>query len=49
MTDAVKQARREYFKEWRARNKDKVQEANKKFWAKYAAKKKGAQSHETTT
>ena len=30
-------ARREYYKKWRAANKDKVAQHNRKFWAKKAA------------
>ncbi|MBO6229822.1 MAG: hypothetical protein J6O50_04580 [Ruminiclostridium sp.] len=34
---AVIEARRQYQKEWRAANKDKVREHNRKFWEKRAA------------
>ena len=35
-TEAVKNAQREYFKKWRAANKDKVRQYNKNFWEKRA-------------
>lgn len=37
MDEAAREARRAYFKAWRARNKDKVRQANERFWAKKAA------------
>ena len=40
---AVTEAKREYFKQWRANNKDKVKEYNKKYWEKRAAKKQAEQ------
>lgn len=30
------QARRDYYKNWRKKNKDKIKEYNKKFWLKQA-------------
>ena len=33
-------AKRAYYKEWRARNKDKVKETNRRFWEKRAAQLK---------
>ena len=35
-SEAVKNAQREYFKQWRAANKDKVRQYNKNFWEKRA-------------
>lgn len=35
----VKQAQREYHKQWRDRNKEKIRDYNKKFWAKKALEK----------
>lgn len=34
LSESAKQARREYQREWRAKNKDKVKEANRRFWEK---------------
>ena len=34
-------ARRAYYREWRARNKDKVNETNRRFWEKKSAQLKG--------
>ena len=33
---AVKMARRAYFKRWRDKNKDKVKEINNRYWVKKA-------------
>ena len=38
----IVEARREYQRKWRAANKDKVQQHNKRFYEKLAAKKKTA-------
>lgn len=34
MSDAAKEARRDYYKAWRAKNKDRVHEYNANYWAK---------------
>ena len=39
----VKAAQREYFKAWRAANKDRVREHNRRYWEKYAKKRLQAQ------
>lgn len=44
--EAVKEERREYYRKWRAANKDKVREHNRKYWAKRAAQR--MQKEETT-
>lgn len=31
--------RREYYRQWRAKNKDKVRESNRRYWERRAAKK----------
>ena len=36
----VLRAKREYLKEWRAKNKDKVKQHNHNYWAKKAAELK---------
>lgn len=36
MSDAAKEARRAYYKAWRAKNKDRVHEYNAQYWAKRA-------------
>lgn len=36
--DKVTKVRREYQKKWRAKNKDKVKEYNRRFWEKRAEK-----------
>jgi hypothetical protein len=35
----VLEARREYYRNWKAKNRDKVREANKRYWAKYAERR----------
>ena len=32
MNEAAKMARREYYRRWRAANKDKIREANQRYW-----------------
>ena len=36
MSDAAKEARRAYYKAWRAKNKDRVRDYNARYWAKRA-------------
>lgn len=36
MTEAAKQARRAYKREWNRRNKDKVQQAQARYWERRA-------------
>ena len=43
---AVIEARRLYQKEWRAANRDKVREHNRRFWAKRAANQENAKTAE---
>ena len=48
--EAQREYKRNYMREWRARNKDKVQENNRKYWERKAAKAKeveqNAESHQ---
>lgn len=37
--ELVKKERREYYRKWRAANKDKVRENNARYWKKRALKK----------
>ncbi|MBP3855093.1 MAG: hypothetical protein IK990_05705 [Ruminiclostridium sp.] len=47
---AVIEARRQYQKEWRAANKDKVREHNRRFWEKRAAQSAATRTdNETAT
>ncbi len=34
----IREARREYFREWRRKNPDKVRAANQRYWERRAAK-----------
>ena len=36
MTEEAKEARREYYKRWRAANPEKVREKNQRYWQKKA-------------
>lgn len=55
--EMANQERREYFKQWRAKNPDKVKQHNQTYWAKRALRKKaelevaqnGANANNTTT
>lgn len=38
MDEKAKEARRAYMREWRSRNKDKVREANRRYWERRAEK-----------
>ena len=44
----VKAAQREYFKAWRAANKDKVREHNRRYWEKLAVKRMQERKQENT-
>ena len=39
LEERAKEERREYFRQWRAKNRDKVRESNRRYWEKRAAKK----------
>ncbi len=41
--DAAAKARREYFRQWRSNNKDKVKEYNKRYWEKKALERQKEQ------
>ena len=34
--EAIREAQREYFREWRKKNKDKVRQHNRNYWEKKA-------------
>ena len=38
MTEAVKELKRQYYREYRAKNKDKTREINKRYWERKAKK-----------
>lgn len=44
--ELIKQAKRAYKKEWRAKNKEKVKAANDRFYLKLAKKRKEEQAKE---
>ena len=39
LEERAAEERREYFRQWRAKNKDKVRENNRRYWERRAAKK----------
>lgn len=39
LEERAREERREYFRQWRAKNPDKVRENNRRYWEKRAAKK----------
>ena len=50
MTKEAQELSREYQREWRAKNKDKVKEYNRRYWQKRAEKlQKGCESNEQTS
>lgn len=38
INEQARNARREYYREWRARNKDKIKASNERYWMKRARK-----------
>lgn len=44
LEERAREERREYFRQWRAKNPDKVRENNRRYWEKRAAKKAEAES-----
>ena len=43
LNERAAEERREYYRQWRAKNKDKVRENNRRYWERKAAKKEAAQ------
>ena len=43
MDETAIQARREYYRKWRAENREKVLAAQERYWSKRAAERKQAQ------
>ncbi|MBP3284389.1 MAG: phosphatase [Clostridia bacterium] len=39
LKEAIAEARKSYFKKWRVKNKDKIKEANERYWMKKALEK----------
>lgn len=46
MNDMAIKARREYYRAWRAKNRDKVSEYNARYWAKRAEREAKSAEHE---
>lgn len=46
MNEKALEERREYFRQWRAKNPDKVRDSNRKYWERRAAKKAGKEAKE---
>lgn len=43
LQELAAEERREYFRQWRAKNKDKVRENNRRYWERRAEKKAQAE------
>lgn len=43
LEELAAEERREYFRQWRAKNKDKVRENNRRYWERKAEKKAQAE------
>lgn len=43
--ETIKKLQREYLRQWRAKNPDKVKAANRRYWEKKAAKLKVGDNH----
>ncbi|MBR0351669.1 MAG: phosphatase [Oscillospiraceae bacterium] len=43
MSNDAKEARREYYRKWRAKNKDKQSEYTRRYWERKAEHEKGVQ------
>ena len=39
LEERAAEERREYYRQWRAKNKDKVRESNRRYWERRAEKK----------
>jgi hypothetical protein len=48
MTEEAKAAKREYYRAYRAKNREKVREANRRYWERKAAKRREEAEHEQT-
>lgn len=46
---AMQEARRRYYAEWRARNRDKVREYNRRYWERRAERESRAENDETAS
>ena len=49
MTEAAKEARRAYKREWNKRNRDKVRESQRRYWERKAAQNKTDTTQEDST
>lgn len=47
-TDAAREAKNKYLREWRRKNPDKVRAANNRYWEKKAAKVENAEGTNTS-
>ena len=48
LTAEERKTRAEYFRKWRAENRDKVSEYNRRYWAKKTAERKDREEHAET-
>ena len=47
MTEEAKEKQRQYYREWRKKNPDKIRENNRRYWEKKAAKARSDQNVES--
>ena len=47
--EAIRQARNQYYKAYRAKNKDKIREINNRYWARKAAQAEEVEEDAETT
>lgn len=48
-SDAIREARNQYYRDYRAKNRDKIKEINSRYWARRAAKAKEDEHNAETT
>ena len=46
LTEEAKEVKREYYRAYRAKNRDKMREANRRYWERKAAKRKKKEEEE---
>lgn len=46
LEERAREERREYYRQWRAKNQDKVREINRRYWEKRAARKAAEKEQE---
>ena len=47
LSEQAKAIKRAYYKDWRAKNKDKVREKNRRYWERRAEREQGVKNEQT--